>query len=386
MIDEASVRSEEKIYGDASGNSAVYRGTYLPISPDGIERQFPVAIREKCIPKDNEAFLRGFVQEIAIQGKLEDCENICKYYGYFTKNDRVYLVLELLSHDLEKDMKMRQQKYPEDQLMGWLWQVLNALVYARKKVRFMQSIAHRDIKPQNILLDYQGNIKLVDFGSGAISDGKLHKLTGTPLYMSPEQLPRLREFQSSGKLPETNFNAFKSDVYSLGVTFLHLALFEAPTHLMFDRDSALQSYCSRIQAEYPRIYSLLWYMLQLDPNNRPDFPAIQAYLQNPVSPHVCIIETISQSGGNNIASTFDESYQGDQYHAQFPWSELYTFDTNWEHLFAQVRPESYQFLFWEIYARCESCGEFLAPITPESPELLQCDQCIQHLQSMTKRL
>lgn len=138
----------------------------------------------------------------------------------------------------------------------------------------MQKIAHRDIKPQNILLGEDGSLKLVDFGSGSISDGKAQKLTGTPLYMSPEQHPDFRHFQETGSLPTVRFNPYYSDVYSLAITFLHLALLRAPLDLLAatePRKIALSGYLREVNREYPQLYEILAVMLAEEPHLRPEF-------------------------------------------------------------------------------------------------------------------
>lgn len=138
----------------------------------------------------------------------------------------------------------------------------------------MQKIAHRDIKPQNILLGEDGGLKLVDFGSGSISDGKAQKLTGTPLYMSPEQHPDFRHFQETGSLPTVRFNPYYSDVYSLAITFLHLALLRAPLDLLAatePRKTALSGYLREVRREYPQLYEILAVMLAEEPHLRPEF-------------------------------------------------------------------------------------------------------------------
>jgi len=286
MIDANQVQFGDKVYGSPGGSSAVYKGAYTPINADGGRERFQAAIKELTLPANNtQAFLGNVMQEVIIQSKLDSCELICKCYGYFTNENKVYIVMEWLEHDLEHDIKTRNGEiYPEAQLTAWMYHVLQALMFAREKVRDRQNIAHRDIKPQNILLTFDRKVKLVDFGSGTIADGRAQTLTGTPLYMSPEQIPFLQEFQRTGQLPPMTMSPYKSDVYSLGVTFLQMALLEPPVKLLLaNRDAALQEYVGMIQGHYPVLCGCLYYMLQSDPAQRPDIPQILSYLQNPAN-------------------------------------------------------------------------------------------------------
>jgi len=282
MIDATKVSIHQALYQDPSGHTTVYQGVYSPLHPCTLQPQpCLVAIKELSLPMQNGQFPSAILQEITIQMRLEDCENICKCYGYFERLGKVCIVTELLARDLESDMKTRAgQRYAEEQLLRWLLQVLSALLYAQRKVLSRQSIAHRDLKPQNLLLTSAGKVKLVDFGSGAVTDGGAHQLTGTPLYMSPEVLPVLAEFQKTGVLPQvTGMDCYKADIYSLGVSFLHLALLEPPIRLLTnDRPSAISFYLSTIQSLYPYMHYLLTNMLHTEPSARPDFQALHSYV------------------------------------------------------------------------------------------------------------
>ena len=87
-------------------------------------------------------------------------------------------------------------------------EVLKGLAFAHSK-----GIFHRDIKPGNILVSFQGKVKITDFGLAVISDSKVvtmqNTILGTPAYMSPEQI-------SGEKLDG------RTDIFSLGATLFEL--------------------------------------------------------------------------------------------------------------------------------------------------------------------
>ncbi len=80
-------------------------------------------------------------------------------------------------------------------------------------------IIHRDIKPRNIMVNHEGDIKIVDFGIAKIKthteDGIVNYIAGSPIYMSPEQI----NGESVGP---------RSDIYSVGITLFHLITGKTP--------------------------------------------------------------------------------------------------------------------------------------------------------------
>ena len=98
-----------------------------------------------------------------------------------------------------------------------------------------EGIAHRDVKPANLMLDYTGRIKLMDFGLAGTSNGK-RAIGGTPRYASPEQLLGL-DVKTSG------------DVYSCGVVLYELFTGELPFNL---EGSDLKELAKRQRAQTPK--------------------------------------------------------------------------------------------------------------------------------------
>lgn len=95
-------------------------------------------------------------------------------------------------------------------------EVVLALEYLHSK-----NIVYRDLKPENVLLDERGHIKLADFGVSkqlATKQDVTHSFCGSPEYMSPEMLTPVLG------------HSFPLDLYSLGA-FLHELLLGHPPHL-----------------------------------------------------------------------------------------------------------------------------------------------------------
>ncbi|KAG8961924.1 Suppressor of Sensor Kinase (SLN1) [Tulasnella sp. 419] len=130
--------------------------------------------------------------------------NIVEYYGIEVHRDKVYIFEEYCSGGTLANLLELGRIEDETVLKVYTMQMLEGLMYLHSK-----GVVHRDIKPDNILLDHNGIIKFVDFGAakvfaknkGSIQVGRtvamqgsvpgmpgmpMHSLTGTPMYMSPE--------------------------------------------------------------------------------------------------------------------------------------------------------------------------------------------------------
>ncbi len=142
-----------------------------------------------------------------------------------------------------------------------------------------QSVIHRDVKPSNLMLTPDGNVKLLDLGlaqilevNGADALSRADQVLGTLDYMSPEQL--------SGRHQVT----FQSDIYSLGVT-----LHELLTGLRPNGRLGLPPRASEIQSIRPDVdpslVSLVADMLAVDPNRRPlSMSEVESRLKQIASP------------------------------------------------------------------------------------------------------
>ncbi len=120
---------------------------------------------------------------------------------------RMYLVMPYMPND-SLNHRLANGRLPLDEVIPILERVAAALDEAHAR-----NIIHRDIKPQNILLDSSGAAYLSDFGVARLLDGdqpeKTMTLIGTPDYMAPEQI-------NEGNLsPQT-------DIYQLGVTLFKM--------------------------------------------------------------------------------------------------------------------------------------------------------------------
>lgn len=145
-------------------------------------------------------------------------EHILKLYNVFwlTVGTQYFLclVLEWCEKDFLKDLTQRKQHqfpYTELQLWTYLRQAVAALAFMQS-----QSIVHRDIKPQNLFLTSDSSLKVGDFGCAKVIDTELRlSVAGTPFFLSP-----ILKSALLSRISRCVHNPFKSDTYSLGVTFV----------------------------------------------------------------------------------------------------------------------------------------------------------------------
>ena len=179
---------------------------------------------------ENEEFIAMFIDEAKLAAKLTH-RNIVQIYDFGSQQGSYYIAMEyILGKDLRsilKKSKERGERLPLAQCAYIIGEAAKGLEYAhtlRDHFGKPLQIIHRDISPQNILISYEGEVMLADFGiakaASKSAETRAGVLKGKILYMSPEQ--------AWGKPIDR-----RTDLYSLGVL-----LYEMITHRkIFDADS-----------------------------------------------------------------------------------------------------------------------------------------------------
>lgn len=184
-----------------------------PSKPYCVIKQFlPQAQGTDSIEKASQLF----AQEAQRLEELGKHPQIPELMAYFTSDNRQYLVQEFVKGATLQTELDKNGVFSEQQIRKLLIEVLQILDFVHSK-----QVIHRDIKPENMILSSDNKLFLVDFGAAKIVKLQQRTATGTIIgsaeYCAPEQ--------SMGK------PLFISDLYSLGVTCLHLLTGVSPFDL-----------------------------------------------------------------------------------------------------------------------------------------------------------
>jgi len=152
--------------------------------------------------KKNIFSINKIKNEVKIMSKLRKHNNIVKLFELFETEDHYCLVMENVVGGNLLNAINKMNKIPENLAKIIFKQLIKTLQYIHSK-----GIAHRDIKPDNILLDLDNTIKICDFGVSKIfSEGQLIRDScGTPAFVAPEILL------------DFPYDPFPTDIWSSGV-------------------------------------------------------------------------------------------------------------------------------------------------------------------------
>ncbi|KAL8158280.1 CBL-interacting serine/threonine-protein kinase 7-like [Apium graveolens] len=196
----------------------VYRAKSLINNAMNNDRDRDVAIKviEKVKVSSGVSYATAeslLVREVSAMKRLNDHPNILKIYEVLATKSKIYLVMELAEGGEMFSQISKRGKMNEGLGRKYFQELIMALRFCHRN-----GVTHRDLKPQNLLLDECGKLKVSDFGLSAlpehVRDGLLYTACGTPSYTAPEVVRR------------SGYDGAKADMFSCGVIlFVFLAGF-----------------------------------------------------------------------------------------------------------------------------------------------------------------
>jgi serine/threonine-protein kinase len=187
---------------------AVYRATYLP-------HRTPVAVKVLLEELAGDvSFITRFIREARVVSQL-DHPNIVRVYDAGRHAEHIYFVMEYFPGATAGQMLRERKRLPLETVVDIATQTADALAYAHRQGR----LVHRDIKPDNLLVDDRCRVKVLDFGLARIEGARSITVAGTVVgslyYVAPEQL--------LGRTLDG-----RADVYALGITMYEMLTGQRP--------------------------------------------------------------------------------------------------------------------------------------------------------------
>ena len=197
-------------------------GTVYMAHQFSLERECALKILNNNYDADKHK--NDFIIEARQVAKLNHL-NIIKAYKVGVDNGIFFFAMEFIEGQNLKDVLRKKKTLSQEQVVKIAIEITRALGYAWKEAQ----LVHRDVKPDNIMLDKDGHAKLMDLGlcrNTWDTQEESDIVSGTPQYISPEQI-----------VGETL--DIRSDFYSLGATMYHLLtgkfLFNGSVDEMIDK-------------------------------------------------------------------------------------------------------------------------------------------------------
>jgi serine/threonine-protein kinase len=252
-----------------SGMATVYKAT------DQTNKQ-NVAVKVPYMQFESDpGFSHRFQREEEIGSRLNH-PYILKFF-HMEKKSRPYIVTEYLRGYTLAHLLHNVRPLPQRDALRIASRIAESLIYMHS-----QGVVHRDLKPQNVMICYDGNIRIMDFGIAKASQGRRITFTGftpamgTPDYMAPEQV--------KGKRGDE-----RTDIYSLGALLYEML----SGHTPFEDENPFVVMNMRLSGDpvaprkwnpeiSPQVEEIILHAMERDPQKRyPSAAAMKADLDKP---------------------------------------------------------------------------------------------------------
>ncbi|OGV40525.1 MAG: hypothetical protein A2X48_03110 [Lentisphaerae bacterium GWF2_49_21] len=159
--------------------------------------------------KNDNFLIESLIGEARSGSKFSNHPHLTKVYEYGLWEDEYYAAYEFIDGIRLDQIIESPVKRPDKQILLWALQILSAEQHI-----YDSGFLFRDLKPQNVMIDKNGNVKMIDYGlaitvQDALSGSNAENILGSPHYMPPERIVGA---------PESQY----SEIYSLGMLLFHM--------------------------------------------------------------------------------------------------------------------------------------------------------------------
>ncbi|XP_053667629.1 cyclin-dependent kinase 2 [Anopheles marshallii] len=185
-------------------------GTYgVVYKAKDIRNQKNVALKRIRLESETEGIPSTAMREISLLRDLKH-HSIVELIDVIISENSIYMVFEYLDMDLKKMLDRHKSSFTPMLVKSYMHQMLDAIAYCH-----LNRILHRDLKPQNLLIDREGHIKLADFG--------LARAVNLPIRIYTHEVVTLW-YRAPEILLGTKFYSVGVDTWSLGCIFAEMIL------------------------------------------------------------------------------------------------------------------------------------------------------------------
>lgn len=218
------------------------------------------AVAMKFLPDEaarDQGLLERFRNEVRMARRVSH-PNVCRVYDVGEVDSQTFFTMEYIDGEDLASLLRRIGRLPADKAVEIARELCAGLAAAHAK-----GVLHRDLKPANIMLDGRGQVVITDFGLAGVADDirGSEVRSGTPAYMSPEQL--------TGKEV-----TMRSDIYALGLVLYEVftgrrAFAEAPALMRAPGEHTPSRPSSVVKDLDPIVEKVILRCLETEPSSRP---------------------------------------------------------------------------------------------------------------------
>ena len=298
-----------ELFGNGKKNTRVFKVKHIKTGKIYVLKE----VEAHSLDKLNE-----YKEEAVQLSKVQNHPNVLQFYGYyFYETPHNTYKLGIISESINRELNLEiiyrkraktRQYFSEKELLTIIYSLVDAFAYLESV-----GICHRDIKPTNLFLLENFQIKIIDFGESKefVDDddeedehSAMATIRGTPQYLSPI----LWEAHVITQVKHVEHNMFKSDVFSAGLVIFQIASLRDVNGFNQKTDQCngeklIYEGLRILSKKYSnKVIEILSLMLKFNENDRPNFIELVKYLAKNndymPKPDMTLIQFIEQRNKN----------------------------------------------------------------------------------------